>query len=350
MKKWQERTIFILGLGVVGIIALAIRPALQSDSVENISLPESLKTKLSQQYDLDSSFSCNYAWDFSNHATHTVLLGDIHPSAFSLLQKANWNIHIEARDGELKISHDTPVLHAEEKMSQVKTNYLVEIVQPRLFRMMPNGQLHTEYNIFLLCEVIYSPSFFKKPLHTFAAQNLKIDLMDGCVDVTTPTYISPKLLTQLPQHNIEQGSTPDLPSRYCGSPAERLFTQILYDFCDIRSPFSVDAQVTQLWGLAEKATQSFVDSTKPWPACWGDDAELVQRLSTRVVPALIRMQQQECYKSKKLADFINSPTFALLFGESFKDAMPPDERAQVEPIKFRELPVGEIQNEENQTK
>lgn len=331
MKKWQERTLFILGLGIVGTIALAVRPAFHADKSEDISTPEDKIHALQEGHDKNLSFSCDYVWDFSNHPANTVLMGDLAPNAFSLLEEAKWHIRLETDNGKLKLSYDKPVLHAKNPMSQVRASYLSYYVFPHLYRLMPDGQIHVEYNIFLLCEVTVTPSFWGKPVHTFAVQNLMVDVMDASVDVTAP-MIPAHFKDKLAYRKLENGVAPKLPSRYCGSPAEQGMTQVLYMLSDIRVPFSAGFQAEKVRALAEKTVNRYADASKPWPDCWGADAGVAERLAQRVVPTLIRLQEKECYKSQPLADFINSPTFARIFGESFKDLPAP--RVQEEPIPF----------------
>lgn len=349
MKKWKERTLFILGLGIVGILSLAVRPAFHADRGNDIAAPANKVHDLQEKFDKNLAFSCDYVWDFSHHPTHTVLMGDLEPDAFSLLEDAQWRIHLETKDGELHVSYDQPVLHAKNRMSQVRADYLSYFVFPHLYRLMPDGQIHVEYNIFLLCEVTITPSFWGKPIHTFAIQNLMVDIMDASVDVTAPK-IPARFGKDLPYKKLEQGAVAKLPSRYCGSPAEQGMTQVLYMLSDIRVPFSAGFQAEKVRALAEKTVSLYADASKPWPDCWGDDADVARRLSQRVVPTLLRLQEKDCYKSQPLADFINSPVFARIFGESFPDS--PTPKVQEEPIEFRavtpeEMESGEKDSEKN---
>jgi len=346
MKKWQERTLFIVGLGIVGVLALALRPAFHADKADNLSDPGNLKHALNPQFDSPQNFSCDYVWDFSNHPSGTVLMGDLKPDAFSLLKGAKWKLRLEVQGNEVKLSHDKPVFHADSPLSQVKAKYLAMFRFPPICRQMPNGDMHMEYNFLIVCEATVTPPFWGKPVHTVAAQNLMVDVTDGCADISTPSYFA----GGGEQKVIENGSTPDLPRRFCGSPVEQGLTRILYNFSDIRSNIAAAYQTKHLKQLAQKLISAHADAGKAWPDCWGTDAEAARNLAPKVLPTLLRLQENECYNCRELADFINSPDFSLLFGDSFGDMPLPEERVQKEPIKFRAVSPDELETGDEERK
>ena len=119
MKKWHIRTLCILALGAVGLVALAYRPAFETDLAEMPPFCENPSIKLSR-HDGNNDISFEYRWDLSKSPSGTLLSGDIQPDAFSLIQPAEWVIKVYTEKGQLKAAANNPIIHATNSTYSVK--------------------------------------------------------------------------------------------------------------------------------------------------------------------------------------------------------------------------------------
>lgn len=339
MKKWQEYALFILGLGIVGALTLALKPTFLSNEVMDLS-KESPTVPIIREIDQRSSWSCDYTWDLAKSPDNTLLLGD--QEILSQIIPMEWKLRIDVKDNQLSVSYDTPEARAESPFCQTKTIYHVAWDPFPISRTTPNGSIHGEHRLHLMCEIIITPSFWGNPIHSVFVQELSIDVTDGTADLVRPS-ISPVLEQQLGSVLITDGIEPDLPRRYCGSPAEQGLLKLLYQFSDIDQEHIAEKATPILKKQAEKLVNDHAQADLPWPECWGDAADMAKQVSRRATTTLIRLQQQECYKNQELADFINSPLFARVFGEKFEAATEP---VQTEPIDFRQISPEEMEQNE----
>lgn len=328
MKKWQKITLVILGLGILGGIATPFRPLLSEDSVNRELAPDTQSVALEDEREKNNGFKVNYTWNFHAHPSNTLLLQDVSPDVFSLLKEAEWKLHLEAQDGKLVIRSRAPELHAQESLHRVEAFYSYDMLPTRRV-MRPDGSLHPVRTLRLGCEVRLHKAGWNKPMQTFAFQEISLDLVDGTADLVDPTYLRLQSIGMGSRMIVSQAET-GLPSLLCGSPCEQDLTRILLQISSIDSDQQAKKLMQTLPAKVEKTIKTYADETKEWPDCWGEEAETARRIARRVVPALLRFQEANCYDCQALADFINSPGFSRVFGESFADyPLPNAERGSI---------------------
>lgn len=310
MKKWHWRTIIILAMGVAGTAAIGLQPMFRDNTAEIVTT-EQLAVSPLTTHDHGQSINFEYKWSTADLPTHTEVYGNLTPSAFNKIQPITWNFRVYTEDGELKVKHDTPVPIPLSNMDNAKAEYAVYFIGNTLHRR-PNGSMVAEHRLCLECELTVTPSFWGKPLCTVLRQSLVIDVAQGTVDLEEPQHIFTTPGTVV----ITKGSTPTLPSRYCGTPREQAIQKLLYEFADLcKNPTE-----HKLNAFADKAQQNidtYCTPDKAWPDCWEEAAGEAQRASRLIEDTVSQLYHADFYNSPLLTDFIASPAFARIFGEEF---------------------------------
>ncbi len=315
MKKWHIRTLCILALGVVGLVALAYRPAFETDQAEMPQFCENPSIKLSR-HDGNNDISFEYRWDLSKSPSGTLLSGDIQPDAFSLIQPAEWVIKVYTEKGQLKAAVNTPIIHATNSTYSVKTKYSAYFSYPTL-HYTPSGSTAAEHHLHLCCEITITPTWWRTPISTKAEQVLSINPTLGCADIIPPTANWAGASDGPTQKLIKDGEEAKLPARFCGTKREQILQFLLYEFAD--AAFSADAaRLQQFYACAQMYAEQLTTPDKEWPYCWEEAAEQARRGAQLIEPTLTIIQHNNCYDMQELADFINGPVFARIFGTQLK--------------------------------
>lgn len=323
MKKWQRITLIILALGVLGGLASPFRTTVRRDSVNRELAPEKHRMELKDEREKTGDFHVDYTWKLHAHPSRTLLLGSLSPDAFSLLEEAEWKISLEVREGGLHIRSQAPDLHARDRMQRVDASFSYKIL-PSLEVMRPDGTRHPIHTIRLGCEVDIHLPEKSEPIQTFAFQDICLDLVDGTADLVSPSLLRLQHLDMDSRLVISQEET-GLPALLCGSPCEKALTGILLRLSSIDSRERAEMVMMALPKDVQETLDSYADPAKSWPDCWGEEAETAQRIARRIVPALLRFREEDCYDFAPLARFINGSSFSRIFGESFADYRVPDD-------------------------
>lgn len=325
MKKWHKRTLIVLILGALGIVALGFRPALSEDefvqlthTIQEVQLPEHLA---------DSDFSF----------THTIKLHEPHrgtwfdgglQSVHPQIQPAEWNIRVYCENGKLKVAAEPPEIRSD--MAQMQVSWFAGIGDVSHVRR-PNGRTHAEYLLHIGCSMKRTGCFWQEPEREMFIQFITVDVDDKAADFGTAllTSTNDPFFSRFKQ--CTEGPAPELPARYCDSPMDNALMRILHmlaacteDTHEILTPRIITG-ATQLSRFASEAA---------WPDCWGAASETASRISYRVGPTLLYLAENECFGNQQLIDFINGPVFAKVFGENFSDAKSGDESDVLEGVEI----------------
>ena len=111
-----------------------------------------------------------------------------------------------------------------------------------------------------------------------------------------------------------RGAPTGLPERFCGTPTEKELLRYLFYLAMVEDSGTAAALLPGLKRRGQNLVDSMSDSTLPWPQCWKSGEETARELSRRVRPLLQHMQDNNCYNSAELAEFINGPIFSRIFG------------------------------------
>lgn len=316
MKRWHKRTLLVLVLGAAGFIALAMRPALVPDEVEqqdaglNIPLP-------SDQAEAAGKLAVSYRWHLADSPGITLSSSPDGVNLFrERLRRAEWRIGFVVRDGSLLINAETPLLHAVDRSCLVQTQSRLAL-RSRYRVRMPDGSFHNKYVIELAIAARLTPSFWGKTLNSSLHQLLLVDPVAGTFDPMDPSaYLF------VPSEGAELTralGAPELPARYSGSFRRQQMLRLLDLLASITDARTADAAAPVLQSRAEQLVQLCADAQAPWPQNWGDDREAAEEVHRAVIPTLLYLQEKDCHNSADLADFINGEAFGRIFGESFRD-------------------------------
>ncbi len=328
MKKWHKRTLIVLALGMLGTVALGLRPALSPDEVQEIRhfstempLPDRLK---------ESSFAFTHTIQLQNpHRGTWYAAGQqsVHPQ----LTQAEWPVEVRCEGGKLLVSAPPPPLHS--KWAQLRATWVVGIGDVSYVRR-PNGSNHAEYQLHISCNIERTPCFWQKPQQEMFVQFITIDVEDEAADMGTAMLAdatSPFFSQFSPGTD---GPAPQLPARYCESPISNALLRMLHTLAAC-TPETHEQLTPRLVNgaarLAQFATQA------PWPECWGTSADMARTIAYRVGPTLEYIADQECFGNQQLADFINGENFSRIFGDKFTDSKSSDINEEIESIDIQRI-------------
>ncbi len=313
MKRWHKRTLCILALGIAGIVALAYRTAFEEDRAETIDYFNSPSIKLSS-HDANHDICFEHRWNLSQSPRGTVQEGSLQPNAFGMIQPAEWLVKIYTKNGHLCADFTPPVIHATDPTGLVKTHYYAYFTRPT-WHYCPNGSMVAEYNLCLHCDITITPAWWRSPITTRAIQVLNICPALGCADLTTAYTAA--LSDDTPRQIITDAPEAELPARFCGTQREQALQFLLYEFAD--AALGADTErLQQFYRTAQEYTEQLTTADKDWPACWEEAAEQARRAAQLAERTLTIIQENNCYDSEELANFINGPVFARIFGNQLQ--------------------------------
>lgn len=337
MKRWKLRSAVIIGLGMLGMLALAMRPALVPDSVVcDTDQPLGLVLRPAYQED-QAAMQAEYTWDFKDSPTGTVFLHRDGVDAFAALTgNPAWKITITAADGVAKLDSTLPEMKVDSRLCQVNAHFYLDQDSVSLLDT-PAGSLHVQRHLLLCCELRITPSFWGKELHSLAVQELVADFYDGAIDLVQPTLL-PAAAEGMVRQDIISMRPSGLPERFCGTVCEREHTRLAYMLAAINSDVRARIMLPQLMAKAEDLADCAEFPEQKWPDCWGEASRTVQDNARRIIPLMQKFKDNHCYGSRELADFLNGPVFAKLFGEPFMDLSAEPEQESPAPAETEARP------------
>lgn len=221
-------------------------------------------------------------------------------------------------DGDKLRLEERPSLGVDEDESkeQVGFRYEPSFRRPTLLRM-PDGSIHPQYHLLLRQEMTRQP-YFREAEKAIALTELVIDPLDGTVDVVSPDVPMDVTEQDYPvQRLCRAQNEPQLPSRFCGSETEQSLQRYLFLVVSMHNAETARRLLPAVIARGQKLVDTACDAEKPFPACWGEAADTARTNHRRILPYLLRLRELDCFEVPELADFINSPLFARLFGESW---------------------------------
>lgn len=306
MKKWLLSSFLIFFLAAAGVLAWALRPAWEQGSHIDYTATRPVTLPLQAT----DAMNLSYHWQFGENPPHTLLLGDA--DALALLNPTEpWEVTLHFADGACRLSSAAPHPTAKNRLTKTDSRFYIAYAGNSLLRM-PNGGTHQQYHFILAAEISLTPAFWQQEKRLILLQELIVDPTDKAADLVTPKV--PESMAQLPVQQVVSGKTAALPARFCGTAAEQALERYLFRMATLRSAETVAAQLPLLQDKAQELAELYCDAELPWPDCWGRAAAKAQENARRVIPILQYLQEADCYGSQELADFINSPLFARIFG------------------------------------
>lgn len=323
--------ILLVGLGALGLLAL--RPFFMEDTMTDISDQKRWVLTLRDEQEQNGLLHVDYTWDLTNAPNDTLLIGNDAAEVFSLIHPADWNVSCHLENGQCILRSNPPLLKAKENTHQVRASYLAEYGDSFKQRY-PDGSVRTVRTINLVCEVWVYRSFFQKPLHAFAIQGIKLELIGGSADLFRP-YSALFAAGNTPHVFVENAESAQLPSLFCGSACEQELMRMLYNMAAINSTDLARIYTPRLVETAARLQALQAEPRATWPDNWGEAAPTARKIARRIVPTLMYLQEHGCFRHQELIDFINSDQFSLIFGEVFDTTPAP--LTDMPPIRFEKV-------------
>lgn len=312
--KVSRKSCFCLLISLVVTAVLVVMLGyrlLQQDTAEfPLPIPHAEGTALSGA-EAEADFHFSYRWNLRDCPADTEILGAIEPAVTDLVMgDAIWGINLTAKEGKIIIKADAPVLKSSSPFCKIRARYCIT-EKPMIQLRMPNTRLHPQRHFILACELTADYGFgFSR--QTYYLQEMVVDLIDGAADLQRPTI--PASLSKLPRHHILRGAPTGLPERFCGTPTEKELLRYLFYLAMVEDSGTAAALLPGLKRRGQNLVDAMADGSLPWPECWGSGRDTALELSRRVRPLLQHMQENNCYNSAELAEFVNGPIFSRIFG------------------------------------
>lgn len=349
MKRWHKRSVIILLLGIAGIIALGLRPSVEPPTARALTAKPYAEIPLPAHY-VTGDLRITYRWQLTEPPRHTVLRGSLQKNVFDMVTPTEWEITIQAKDGKLTAEYTTPTLPAKAPTHTTNTQYHAYFGTPVQY-YLPNGASALKYYLYLHCQSTLTPSFWQTPLCTSASQILCLDVAQGTADLVIQHATQENESCRI----VQNGPTPHLPARFCGTEREQAVQRLLYDFANAAHNASKSHLFRIFVQQAEASVQQYTTANKPWPKCWEEAAAEATRAAKLIEPTVQELHRHHYYGSEPLKEFIFGPTFARIFGNTFElqqDANPIDVFGTgTENIIFEEIPAESFtESDENSEK
>lgn len=258
-----------------------------------------------------ADFHFLYNWNLRDCPTETEILGDLEPEALEQVEgDAVWKIELTAKNGKLSLRATPPELEATSPFCKINARFCVT-EKPLVQLRMPDTSIHPQRHFILACELTADYGF-GLCRRTYYLQEMVVDLTDGAADLQQVSI--PPSLSNLPRHHVLRGAATGLPERFCGTHTEKELLRYLFYFAMIEDSGTAAALLPGIKRRGVQLTEHFADKNKQWPNCWKNGADTARELSRRVRPLLRHMQDNNCYGSAALAEFVNGPIFSRIFG------------------------------------
>lgn len=246
---------------------------------------------------------------------------DFFPMVFSNVQSADivrlcepLTIRLTAQNGALHVNTSKPSFPEETGLQRIGYAYQVSALPTTLLRM-PDGSAHPQYHLLLRLDLTHK-RLLRDTEKVIMLTELVIDPADGTVDAVQPDIPENIENRQEYIYNYINPAAADsgLPTRFCGSESEQALQRYLYLVCAMHDAASTERLLPAVRRRGQVLVDTYASLKLPFPDCWGEAADTARRNARRIIPYLIRMDEANCYDNAELADFLNSPLFARLFG------------------------------------
>lgn len=262
------------------------------------------------------ALSVRFTWNPADLPTQSLLLSTCEqPEVPRRCPKHELHLFV---DGDKLRLEEKPSLEADEDESKEQVGFLYapSFRQTTLLRM-PDGSTHPQYHLLLRQEMTRQP-YFRDAEKAIALTELVIDPLDGTVDVVTPDVPMDVTEQDYPVRRLCRAqNAPALPTRFCGTETEQSLQRYLFLVAAMHNAETARRLLPAVIARGQKLVDSACATDKPFPECWGEAADTARANHRRILPYLLRLRETDCFGLPELADFINSPLFGQLFGDSW---------------------------------
>lgn len=314
-----------------------------------LPLSSATRCELGECSELTAPFEVHFSWTLAQPMNHLRVLGAAPEKDMASISPEAVQVHLTTRESNVgkqlvaefepertALQGGQPSAYSPDRLvatrQGAKPLYHAELLG-QVERRQPNGKRHTIRYILLSCELQDARG------SVVYLQRLEVDAGLGSVDAVPCGATPHRYAALLPVRDYRSSAPTGLPEKYNGSPLRQDMLRLLYAMAAIDSPHMAATGTPEIaafaWQLAARAPLPH----SPWPDCWGDAAEDARSIARILTPTLVYFHENDCFDCQQLADFINSPLFARIFGESFTaEEGAPGEHVQEEPIQYSTLP------------
>lgn len=319
MKRHFLFLVLAAVLALAGLIGRGVLIAYLYPSLECRAHDYRPSTSLLHATEQETEFpalNVHFTWNPADLPTQSLLLSTCEqPEVPQRCPKHELHLFV---DGDKLRLEEKPSLEVDEDESQEHVGFRYEPAfrSPTLLRM-PDGSTHPQYHLLLRQKMMRQP-YFRKAEEAIALTELVIDPIDGTVDIVTPDIPADIDAATYPvQRLCRAAQDPALPARFCGTGTEQSLQRYLYLVVSMHNAETARRLLPAVIARGQKLVDSACDAEQAFPACWGEAADTARANHRRILPHLLRLRELDCFEVPELAEFINSPLFARLFGESW---------------------------------
>ncbi len=309
-----KRTILTFSLAGLGVLALAVRPALQSNEM-NLATGESSSVTHKLMSDLQvKPFSINAKWyltDSPEYASYRLKTGEQNP--FDYLKSAYLNISVMQNDQDMVLEVSKGELETLSVWDKAEIEYY-SFTAGWSYKEMSDGYNYACYNQHVVVKLTLQRSFFEDSLEGYMLIPLMVDPLKETIDTYPFHYFNArKEYTHIPAGSPE-GSL-HAPSRYGLDATEKTLQQTAETIIEVNYASQARSVAQRLAPKLAQLVKLRPHPERVWPASWGQYKSIVADLHEEVNRATILSKELNYFDSPEWKEFVESYDFYLVFGE-----------------------------------
>ncbi len=309
-----KRTLLAFSLAGLGVLALAIRPALQSNvSSEAQGEKSSVTHKLSHD-ELGKPFSINGTWDLlksPEYAYYRLKTGEANP--FKLLAAAFLSISVIQDEQGLSLALSEGGLETISPWDKAKIEYYC-YPMGRTYKEQADGYDYICYNQHLIAKLTIESSFFGPSIEGYILVQTMIDPQKQTLDAVHFSYYEGRKEYSYSPAGTMIGSF-NAPSRYGDDTVERALRQTAEAIMEVDYHAEAENVASRLEAKLAQLAKMRPRPEAVSPSSWGSYQAVVEELREELQKAVVLSKELNYFDSPAWKSFLESDDFFRVFGD-----------------------------------
>ncbi len=307
-----KRTLTVFSLAGLGVLLLALRPAMLSNQMEtpdalSVSYPKHIPDFPTPKT-LDATLSWDVAQQLENALYCYAKEGN---NPFTQLQSALVELQIEQDAQSLQITITPREISTRSSLDQAEMQFSATYAGAR-HRLNAQREPELMFEVQIVCTLTMQRAFFEPSGVGYLIVNLMIDPSRGTLDVVKPRYYG------LDHYTYElvraKGASFDFPQRWSGQGSVRQLRMVADELMQLDYPRQATRIAPDLAARCRAIAAALPHPQSVWPQSWGDDAAEVQEIRRSLEATLALFTETQYMESEALAEMIHSEDFQKIFG------------------------------------
>ncbi len=307
-----KRTLTVFSLAGLGVLLLALRPAMLSNQME---APDALSVSYPKHipdFPTPKTLDATLSWDVAQQLENALYCYAKEGSnPFPQLQSALVELQIKQDAQSLQLAITPHKITTRSALDQAEMQFTTAYAGAR-HRFNAQREPELLFEVQIVCTLKMQRAFFAPSGVGYLIVNLMIDPSRGTLDVVQPRYYG------LDRYQYElvssEGSTFDFPQRWSGQGSVRQLRMIADELMQLDYPRQATRVASELAARCRAIATALPHPQSDWPQSWGDDAAEAQEIRRSLEATLALFAETQYMESEALAELIRSEDFQKIFG------------------------------------